>query len=61
MYKVHRKVFQFHADASKAAKAASSVFPVRLKAPTGAAWYWHGQYRGRRFLDLFRKAVKDMG
>ena len=61
MYKVRRKEFRFHTDARNAAKSASAVFPVRLKSPTGGAWYWRGQYRGRSFLDLFRKAVKDMG
>ena len=54
MYKVKRKTYEKHVDASKAAVAASRVFPVRLKAPTGGAWYWRGQYRGRRLADLLR-------
>lgn len=57
MYKVRRKEFKFHADASEAARTASSLFPVHLKAPVGGAWYWRGKYRGRRFLDIFRKEI----
>ena len=53
MYKVRRKTFAHHADASKAAKEMSTVLPVHLKATTGGAWYWHGRYCGRKFFSIF--------
>lgn len=54
MYKVRCKAYQRHVDASSAAKTASRIVPVHLKAPNGGAWYWRGRYCGRRFFDIFR-------
>lgn len=53
MYKVRRNTYKLHAEASKAAKAASRVVPCHLKAPNGGAWYWRERYCGRSFWSIF--------
>lgn len=54
-YKIRRRTYRTHLEASTAAKAASRFLPVHLKTPTGGAWYWRGRYCGRHLRDIFQK------
>lgn len=61
MYKVRGKKYQRHVDARQEAVSASAVFPVRLTVcgSAGHSWYWHGEYKGRRFIDLFSLTLAE--